>query len=195
MPPSPATRDYQARQRQLRALTYQDVIVVWPRLDMQRLDDSFPGFAAAVLAVVGVRSVQSVTLAREYWALVRRAAGLRAEMPAVDAAPVDTNLVAASLLSASVVSVKKAMTAGRDLDLARRNALVNTLGVADLAVEERARTLIRAATDVDDEARGWTRAVSGGCDWCNSMAGPVLPASARMAAHPHCGCTPEPVFG
>lgn len=195
MPASQRTRDYQRQQRVLRALTYADVMTLWPMLDMERLDETFPRFAAATGAVVVVRRRLSQALARSYLTAVRGAAGAAGLLPPVpDPPPVPATFVTA-LRGASVVSVKRAMMAGRPPDLASRNALVNTMGAADRAVADAGRDVIRTAVDRDPAARGWTRVTSGGCDWCESLAdGSVLPGSAEMVNHPHCGCAPQPVF-
>lgn len=194
MRPSPVTSAYQARQRTLRALTYRDVIAAWSLLDLEKLDDSFPKFAAAVSVSVLSRRRVSERLAREYLARLRTTAGVGGRPPAVASPVLDASLFLAVLRTASVVSIKSAMTARRPLEMASRNALVNALGTADKAVNAAARDVIRASVGSDPKSRGWTRVTSGGCDWCRGMTGPVLPGSVEMAAHPHCGCTPQPVF-
>lgn len=161
---------------------------MWPTLDLRDLDGSFPRFAAVAAAAVVFRTNQSNTLARQYWTR------LRAETPPVPPRPVPTDVVTGALLAASVISVKRAMTAGRPLELAGRNALVNTLGTVGNLVTSPATQMILESTEADPRTVGWRRVVRGGCDWCKALAGPILPASAPMARHRHCGCVPEPVL-
>lgn len=179
-----ATRDYQRRLLALRGVTYAGIRQAWRRLDQQRLDDTWPDFLTAVLTVVLAGRSLSDALAAAY---------LRSAAPAAVLAgptsPLDAEAFAGALRSASVVSVKAATAAGRDPALASRNALVNSMGVADKAVRDAGRDRVRSAS-----RNGWTRVTSGAaCDFCESLTGEVLPATAEMASHPNCGCVPEPV--
>lgn len=192
---SPRTRDYQRQQRALRALTYADVVALWPRLDLERLDDTFEAFVAAVVAVVTVRRRVAAALARAYLSGLRVAAAPPGASAPVPDPPLATARLIVDVRIASVVSVKRAMVAGRSVDLASRNALVNTMGAADTAVSDAGRDLIWASVEADPEASGWRRVTSGGCDFCRKLAdGSVMPASYRMPRHKHCQCVPEPVF-
>lgn len=184
---TPETETFQARQNALRAVTFQEVMVLWPLLDQQSLDQTFPRFSAAMLAVVATRRRMSERLARDYLVRSRSAAGVAGVLPpAADRSAWEAAVFVAVLRSASVISVKKAMTRGTPLEAANRNALVNTLGVTDKAVRDAARGRIVASVEADPRARGYTRITSGGCDWCARRT--------DMATHPHCGCLPQPVY-
>lgn len=191
---APATRDYQARVRQLRALTYRDVQALWPRLDLDALDSTFPAFAASVGVIVASRRSVSVNLAAAYLAALRKQRRIATATPRPAIAALDTAAFLGSLRSGVVVSVKNAMTRGVSLDNAGRNALVNAMGIADKSITDAGRDHIRAVSDADPEMTGWTRVTAGGCDWCEGLAGVVLPPTAEMATHPHDGCVPQPVF-
>lgn len=187
---SPFTREYQSQRQALRALVYRDVHTFWPRLDLNALDVSFPAFAAAVVLVVMARRRMALPLAVAYLYQL----GVKVTVSEVEAAP--TAELLTQIRFASVVSIKQAMTAGTPLDVASRNALVNTMGVADKEINNGAHGVILANANADPKVKGWTRATTWHCcDWCRGLAnGQVLPASTPMAAHPHDGCVPQPAF-
>lgn len=192
--PAPATRDYQRAQVALRALTYKDLPRLWRLLDLDRLDATFTVFAAAVLQLVRQRRAVSVSLGRRYLTALR--AGVDEPAPDVEPSELPTGPFLAALRSASVISVKMAMSRGETLDLASRNALVRSMGLADKFINDGARELIRASVEADPAARGWIRVTLGTCDFCASQAaGDHMHAgTANFPRHDHCGCVPEPQY-
>ncbi len=195
MPSStPATQDYQRAQVALRALTYKDVPRLWALLDPERLDETFTVFAAATLQLVRQRREVSVSLARRYLAALR--AGVTEPAPQVDPPQLVAGEVLSDLRFASVIAIKTAMTKGRPLELASRNALVRTMGVADKFINDGGRELIRASVEADPAARGWVRVTLGTCDFCKEQAAGdhLRPGTADFPRHDHCGCVPEPVY-
>lgn len=191
---TPATRDYQKAQVALRALTYKDVARLWALLDPEKLDDTFPKFAAATLQVIRQRRDASVAFARAYLAALR--AGVEGEAPDVAAAPFPAGDALTSLRFSSVVSIKRAMTRGTPLGLASRNALVLTMGTADRIINDGGRELIRASVEADPAATGWIRVTLGTCGFCaKEAAGDHMQAGdANFPRHDHCGCVPEPQY-
>lgn len=189
-----ATRDYQRAQVALRALTYKDISKLWALLDPTRLDRTFTVFAAAVLQLIRQRRQSSASFARAYLKTLR--AGVPGEAPEITAPPLATTEALVSLRYASVVSIKTAMKRGTSLDLAVRNALVRTMGVADKYINDGGRELIRLSVEADPSARGWVRRTLGTCTYCTKQASgeEVRPGSADFPRHDHCGCTPEPVY-
>lgn len=58
------------------------------------------------------------------------------------------------------------------------------------------RETITVSSIEDRAARGWTRETSGGCDFCQMLAGNLYTeAGADFQAHDHCGCFAAPAFG
>jgi hypothetical protein len=195
MPTStPATRDYQRAQVALRALTYKDITRLWALLDVEKLDKTFPVFAAATLQVIRQRRDASASFAKSYLEALRR--GVEGEPPKVAAPGLVTGDVLRDLRFASVVSIKTAMTRGRSLKLASRNALVRTMGVADRYINDGGRELIRASIEADPAAKGWVRVTLGTCDYCAEKAKGehMHRAEADFPRHDHCGCVPEPQY-
>lgn len=195
MPTStPATRDYQRAQVALRALTYKDITRLWALLDVEKLDDTFPRFAAATMQVIRQRRDVSASFARSYLASLR--AGVPGDLPAVDPPSFRVGDALTDLRFASVVSIKVAMTRGTPLDRASRNALVRTMGVADRHINDGGRELIRASVEADPAAKGWIRVTLGTCDFCAKEArGDHMKAGdANFPRHDHCGCVPEPQY-
>lgn len=189
-----ATRDYQTAQVALRALTYKDIAQLWRLLDTERLDATFTVFAAAVLNLIRQRRAVSVVLASQYLAAMR--SGLADAAPAVTPPELRVDQVLADLRYAAVISIKVAMAQQRPLDLASRNALVLSMGVADKHINDGGRNYIRTSIEADPAAKGWVRVTLGTCGFCKDQAaGDNMQAgSADFPRHDHCGCVPQPVY-
>lgn len=188
------TKDYQRSQVALRAVVYSDTALVWRLLDAEKLDDTFPAFATAMLRVIEARRVTSSQLAARYLAV--RRAGVSGSPPPVTIPALDKRVALVALRVMSVVTIKKAMTRGVPLERASRNALVRTMGVADKFVGDGGRELIRASVAADPAAKGWVRVTLGTCDYCASMAAGnhMHAGDADFPRHDHCGCQPEPQY-
>jgi hypothetical protein len=186
----PDTKEYQAQLVALRALTYRDTQTVWSLLDMDRLDESFPKYAAAAVALVRLRRAITVSLARDYWKNLRRASGITGEMPVVPSVELPTLALISSLRIVGPVSIKTAMTHNVRIEKASRDALVRTMGVIDRHINNGGRDWLMAATEADPEATGWKRRTLGTCGYCQDLEG----SGGAFHAHDHCGCVPEPQF-
>lgn len=194
MSASLAMRDYQRTQVALRAVSYAETSVLWRLLDVQRLDESFPVFAAATLTLIKTRREASAELARRY--IATRRDGVPGDAPVIPTPPLNVPAAMVSLRVTSVVSIKTAMSRKTGLPLASKNALVRTMGVVDRLVGDAGREVIRASVEADPEARGWIRRTLGTCDFCaeHAAAEHVEKGSADFPRHDHCGCQPEPVY-
>ena len=186
------TREYQRGQVALRAMTYRDVAILWRRLDLERLDATFPDFAAATLVLIAQRREMSAALARTYIAKLR--AGVDGKAPPIATPTIPSGDVLASLRAKSVISIKVAMTRGTALDRASKAALVRTMGTVDKYVGDAGRNLILESVQTDPAASGWVRRSLGTCDFCALLAGVTNGAGDTFPRHDHCGCQPEPVY-
>jgi hypothetical protein len=188
------TRDYQRSQVALRAITYSDTATIWRLLDPERLDDTFPKFAAAAIRVIETRRATSGQLARQYLAV--RRSGAVGTAPVIPTPKLDHAAALISLRVTSVASIKSATARMVPLERASRNALVRTMGAVDKYVADAGRELIRASVAADPAALGWIRVTLGTCDFCaKKAAGDHMQAGdAHFPRHDHCGCQPEPQY-
>lgn len=80
-------------------------------------------------------------------------------------------------------------------DWSRAKALVS--GGLQLRIANAARDTVRESAIEDPEARGWQRETSGGCEFCEMLAGRGIvydEASADFASHTNCNCIAVPAF-
>lgn len=83
-------------------------------------------------------------------------------------------------------------------DGGENQALARLAEVVQYETAKPFRDTIRVNRQRDPEAVGWKRVTAGGCNFCRMLAsnGAVYRESTvRFAAHPHCHCTAQPVFG
>lgn len=194
MAASQATRDYQRAQVALRAMNYRDVVTLWRLLDGDRLDQTFPEFAAATLRLVKIRREMSANLGRRYIAAQR--VGVLGSAPVVSTPELPTAEVLMALRIRSVIAVKKSMSRNVPIDRAMRSALVLTMGAVDKFVGDGGRDLILESVRLDPECKGWIRRTLGTCDYCAKKARGehVKSDTADFPRHDHCGCQPEPAY-
>lgn len=83
-------------------------------------------------------------------------------------------------------------------DGAEQAAQDRLAGVVQLNVARPYRDTILLNRKRDPEAAGWKRVCTGGCAFCQMLAGRgsvYKSSTVRFASHPHCHCTAVPVFG
>lgn len=181
----PQTRQFRSRQAALRALVEQEVARLWPALDPERLDVTFPVWARGVGQVVIAQRAVSTALAARY---------LRDLGIAVTAAPtVPAGVLLSSLEVTSKVSIKSAMTAGTLLADAAANALSASSAAAVRHVLEGGNETARLSAVADRKVSGWRRvAAANACDYCRDRVGQFL-TTADFNCHDGCNCSVEPV--
>ena len=186
---------HRRQQLALRAATIAQVRKIWPALDWEDLDRSFPGFAAEMLKVVSKNRGTSTGLAVAYLRAFRVASGLSGDVRIV-VPQMPAEQFATSLRVTSLVAAKKSAAALVPADVAMTNALTQTSGSMARLVLNAGRETVTQTIQADDEARGWRRVLGGGgCDFCRLLAGRVYPRdNAGFDAHDKCGCTSEPVY-
>lgn len=190
----PLTQRHRAQQLLIRKATSTKVARLWPALDFEALDKSYPVLASRLLAVVESNRRTSTGVAAQYVRALRRDAGVRGTPKIVIPAPLALEQFATSLRVTSVIAVKGATAAGVEPDAAMRNALTQTAGAMGRLVLDAGRETVRATTIA--EGAGWMRVGNGECDWCQQyLDGEVHYVEGYdFDAHDGCGCTAEPVY-
>ena len=161
---------------------------------------SYQALEEALLLLVQARSSQSAALSARYYELYRVAeTGLvRATVPL---AVVATEEVIREAIGATARGgTYRALVAGKPLEQALKNGLVQVAGAITKQVEDTGRRTIMDETGRDDRCLGWCR-VTGGkpCAWCSMLAsrGPVYKGDANSIDiwdHEHGDCSAEPAY-
>lgn len=195
--PQQLTQLHRRQQLALRKVTLDEMSALWPALDWQKLDSTYPRFAAEVGAMVARNRRTSAGLSAAYLRAFRTAAGLDGDLRVIIPKLAPEQL-ATSLRVTSVVAAKKAAAAGQAPDVAMGHTFSQVSGAMARLVLNAGRETVAASTVADPRARGWQRVLgSGGCDFCRMLIdrGAVYgEESASFEAHDKCGCTAEPVY-
>lgn len=190
------TQRHRSQQLLLRRSTIAQLTRLWPAMDWNRLDETYPGFAVRVAALVQTNRRTSAGLAASYLRAFRRASGIPGEVKPVFALPLPVDELQANLHSAAVAGVKANAARG----LAADSAMSLGLGAVQNAIS---RMVLNAGRETalltmadDDRVVGYRRILGGGgCDFCQTLAGRVYPRdNADFQAHGRCGCTSELVY-
>ena len=122
------TQRHRAQQLLLRKATVAQVSKLWPALDWNRLDATYPAFAVQVARLVQTNRQTSSGLAAAYLRAFRRASDVPGDVKAVFAAPLVVDQFQASLHTTSVAAVKNAAGSGADELAAMADARTQTVG-------------------------------------------------------------------
>lgn len=170
---------------------------VWPLLDLDHLDRTFPTWLRAVETLVGGHRRTSAQIAAGYYATFRRFnLGDTKPFDPILGDALDLKRFGTSMLVTGPVSVKSALSRGVELATAADIANARSAAAGMRFALGGGRDTITRSVAADSRARGWTRVTSGrACDFCASLAGEVFSeASVAFAAHDRCGCSGEPAF-
>ena len=191
------TQRHRAQQLLLRRSTIAQLGKLWPALDWNRLDATYPTLAVQVAALVQRDRQTSAGLAAQYLRALRRTRGIAGDIKPVFAEPLIVDQFGATLHSTTVAPIKSAAARGIAADVAMSNALTLAQGSMARLVLNGGRETVLKTLAADDRATGWRRVLGGGgCDFCQELAGRVYPTDlADFEAHGKCGCTSEPVYG
>lgn len=191
------TQRHRAQQLLIRQDTEVKVERLWPNLRYEDLDSTFPALAVAVAAVVTANRLTSAGVAARYLRLMRSAAGLRGATSTVVVKKLSVEQFTTAMRVTSLVAVKRATVEGIPAEVAMRDALVQTTGSASRLVLNAGRETVRQTSLADPDCEGWVRVGRGECDWCRQyLDGEVHRVEGYdFAAHDHCNCTAEPVYG
>lgn len=191
------TAAYRREVLKLRAGTIRSMQAVWPALDWNRLDETFPAWLAATRGLVERDHAKAAQMAGLYIEAMRRAEKA-AGSASVVTATLDPERAATALRVTSLVALKRSAQTGVPASLAMPRAFVQASGAASRLVLDGGRDTIRATVAADPEAQGWKRVGSGRtCDFCTMLLGRgavYSEATADFASHDHCACSAEPVY-
>lgn len=197
-PPSNAlTQQYRRQQLALRAGTLRDLMRLWPALDWQRIETTYPAWFAGVRAVVARDRYRSSGLASAYLRGFRSSAGVPGEARILLADPVPAAQLSTAARVTTIVAFKRGIGAGFPVAKAATNAFVMSSGSLSRLVLDGGRETVRESTLADPRAVGWQRVGAGGCDFCQMLIGRgdvYSEATADFESHDHCACFAEPVF-
>jgi hypothetical protein len=195
---APLTERHRVAQLALRAQVLRDLSRLWPAMDWQQIDRTFPLWAEAVGALILRHRATSAGLASAYLQAFRFSEGVAGTAPVVLAPRLPDEQIRTALRVTAAVSLKAAATQGVAREQAMANAFVRSSGAVTRLVLDAGRETVRASTLADPKARGWQRVTSArACEFCQMLAGRGAVYSDRtvdFTAHDHCGCSAEPVY-
>lgn len=193
------TRNYRRQTLNLRAATLRDLQRLWPALDFERIDATFPAWLAAAVILIRRDRRRAAGLASAYLAASRLASGVPGEARVVLADEVPLEKIETSLRVTLQVSAKKGTAAGQSLQQVRDNAFVRSSGAATKHVLDAGRETVRSSLAADPQGTGWRRVTSpGACGFCRMLSDRdelYSPETADFASHDHCVCNAQPVYG
>lgn len=185
-----ATRTFRSRQAALRALVEPQLAAVWPLLDPERVDETFPEWSRQAGALVVAHRTVSVAASARYLRELGVTVTTGGKLPA--------EVLLRSLEVTGPISIKQGMTAGKTLQLAAADALRASMGAATRHVLEGGNETVRASSIADRKVKGWQRVAAGNaCAFCQDLAGRgevYSEASADFSCHDNCACSVEPVL-
>lgn len=189
--------EYRAGLSEIRTEAAARLTDAFPALEFKALDDSSPRWVLMTERIVEDAHGKALTLTRDAYTSMRRAAGHAGEVAFVLPAP-DKGKLRASMLYLGPFSAKRALSGGARIPDAAETVYSNTTARALLEAMSGARGSMRATSLRDPAAQGWRRfANAGACRFCRMLAdrGAVYRReTAFFAAHLHCGCSAGPVF-
>jgi hypothetical protein len=185
---------HRRQQMAVRARLVAQLLLLWPALDPENLDDTFLAWALAVATTVDTFRALSSAVSEQFVAAVRALSGAPGEPVVVAAAPVVRERVLRSLSVTGPIGIKQAMLAGTPLQAAVGTAFNKTTAAASRLVLDGGREAVAASVNADPAGLGWKR-VNGhaDCKWCRERVGRLL-TDDHFGAHDHCSCTAVPVF-
>lgn len=183
----PATRTFRSRQAALRALLEPQLAAVWPVLDPERVDETFPAWSAQAGAIVLAHRTVSAAIGARYLRELGVTVTAGVKLP--------TDVLMTSLGVTGPTAIKQGMTAGKTLGQAAADALALSSMAAARHVLDGGREIVRASSTADRRVRGWQRVAAGNaCDFCQSKTGTVFTdPSADFSCHDGCNCSLEPI--
>lgn len=188
---------HRRQQLALRRVTLAEMRKLWPALDWENLDSTYPALAGATAEMVARYRRTSAGLAAAYLRAYRVASGLDGDVKIVIPQALNVEQMDSTLHSLTVAAAKTSAAKGVLAPEAMSNALTRSSGAMARLVLDAGRETVTRTIQSDEQATGWRRVLGGGgCDFCRKLAGRVYPRdNADFDAHGKCGCTSEPVYG
>lgn len=188
------TAQHRRRQLELRAATLNELVELFPLLDFDDLDGTWPALESGLLTLIRSRRRDSVDLAGNYYRALRVAEGVAGDPQPVTPTSPPPALERATLRLLGPIAAKRAIAARR------QNVVGDTLtrlsGSVGRQVLDGGRRSIVETIRRDPAARGYRRVTdSSPCRFCDQLAKQgVVGEAVDFAAHDHCGCSQEPAF-
>lgn len=182
-----------AVQLAVRAQLLRDVMKLWPLLDPKRLNETFPGWVGAMIALIRSYHGQSAAAAAAFYRAAR-ATATRSPAPGslivLAAPPSDAWLRKALGFSGPGMLSRDTARPG--------TALSTTLGTASRIALDGGQSTILATVHADPVAVGWYRVTDGQpCAFCALLAGRGVvykKDTVGFKTHNDCGCSGAPAF-
>lgn len=189
--------DYRAEQLRLNREAVEQLLRVFPALNLADIDRTAPGWVFAVEQVTNQHYAMSQGLAHRVYETQRAKAGLLNEVSFV-LPSLNGDKLRASLTLKGPYAAKRLLSRGVVPDEVARILFGTTTGIALRHGQAGGRDTIVHAANADPKAVGWKRiTTSGACRFCRFLAdrGAVYREStATFAAHDGCMCTAAAVF-
>jgi len=195
------TQLHMRQQLALRARVAAEIVRLYRVWDVHE-PDTFVSFQEAMVALTQLRARESAALAASYYELFRAvdapgdAARIGRRVLLADPPPAEQ--IRASMSATARAGVLHGLWAGKPLEAAMRNGLVQVTGAATRLVLAGGRETIQQEVKRDPVALGWARiAGANACAFCAMLAsrGPAYKEeSVDFEAHDHCVCVTEPVY-
>ena len=176
---------------------------LWPMLDLERLDETWPALMSLIEGQVAKEHEMAARLAVEGYLLSRRAAGITSVF-VPPAATLNGDALRASLAVTGPVAFKIARRRGFTPVKASKLALVQLQGAATRHALSGARDTTMLAIAADTEVSGWARIPrANACPFCLLLATrggayrskeSAATSKSGSSYHDHCGCVIEPIF-
>lgn len=193
------TQLHYRQQVALRAKVLQDVLKLWPAVDVSSIDavtTTWPAFEQALLTLVQARYGNSSGLAARYFEMFRAVEGVPGTATALLADPLADEQVITSIRVTGLYEARRQLAL--NVDNVSNSTLVRLLGAVGRLVGDGGRNTVERSVNADSKALGYARVTSGrACSFCALLAsrGPVYKDSTvKFRSHDHCSCASEPVF-
>lgn len=194
------------------AKALKEFLKLWPLLDIERLDETAPGWIDQVVQLILQYRVESAVGMGEYYSAFKTAeTGAIAAARDILTPPVELGALRTSLFVTGPLQVLKGVKAGKPIEDARKTAFVTSSKALQRHVLDAGRETIDEVTRSDVDAEGWARITDGDpCYFCALLASRGFVYHSKTSAlttggrrggrstgqtfHDGCGCSAEPAF-
>lgn len=181
---------YRAAQRDVSTLAQRDLVDLWRSVNTDDAEQAAEALVETLPALVTGYFVVSATVSADFYDLTRAQAGVRRRFDAVIPDPPDASR-AQALARWGVAPLFSA-------DPAPGVALSKIAGGLQRVVADGGRQTVVQSAAADPAKVGWARVTSGGCEFCEMLAGRGAvygSTTADFLSHDACRCDAVPVFG
>lgn len=176
---------------------------LWPMLDLERLDETWPALMSMIEGQVAREHELAARIAVAEYLAARTAAGI-STMFIAPVAALGVEALRTSLTVTGPIGYKIARRRGFTPSKASRLALTQLQGAASRHALAGARDTTLQAIAADPEASGWARIPrANACAFCLLLAtrggayrskSSALSSKSGSSYHDHCGCVVQPLF-